>query len=221
MSKFNSFNQPKQGKQQTTTDESGEDNTASNVFTGDLPPTSDVSENSAAPTVTDQTAAASTSVNDNTVNNAAKQSNVQQTTTNNFKPVTKFEMALVAYLEVMGKTKIVNPEEGGKQQYGLWLTIQEILNSKDQQEFNNAWNTILNFTNKHKDDVFNENFIFRFPEYWTGSDKEFSNFRRLVYLIITSNNVSTRKKSLESINLEKTCETLSEMQKNKIFNFYL
>jgi len=137
-----------------------------------------------------------------------------------FQPVYKVELDLANYAEAMDKKKVINPEEGGKWQYSLFTTIKSILNAKDQEEFNKEWNTLLMFFNKNKDGIFNENFIYRFPEQWPGSTNEFTIFRRVIFVILQTADVKGRKKALESLNLGKVAEGMTEAQKNKLFNFY-
>ena len=137
-----------------------------------------------------------------------------------FTPVYKVELELSQYAEAMDKQKVVNPEEGGRWQYSLFTNIRSILNANTQEEFNKEWSTILNFFNKNKDGIFNERFIFRFPEYWPGSATEFVTFRRLVFVILETANVQTRKKKILDINLDMVTENLTETQKTRLVNFY-
>lgn len=137
-----------------------------------------------------------------------------------FKPVYKVELELVGYAEAMDKAKTVVPAEGAKWQYALYKAIKNTFLAKSQEDFNNEFNTILSFFNKNKDGIFNEKFIFRFPENWPGSQNEYTQNRRLVYLIIQSADPKNRKKSLESINMEMIAEGMTEPQKQMLFNFY-
>jgi len=137
-----------------------------------------------------------------------------------FTPVYKVELDLTNYAEAMDKEKAINPEEGGRWQYSLYTTIKDILNAKDQEEFNKEWNTVLTFFNKNKDGIFNENFIYRFPEHWPGSATEYTTFRRIIHVILQTADVKNRKKTVESIKFDMVTEHLTEDQKNKLFAFY-
>lgn len=137
-----------------------------------------------------------------------------------FKAVYKIELNLNSYAEAMDKNKSINPVEGGKWQFSLFTTIKSIFNAKDQEEFNNEWNTLLNFFETNKDGIFNENFIFRFPEYWSGSQTEFTTFRRLIHTILNTSNPVTRAKSVNFINLNMVTENMTEAHRNRLFNFY-
>lgn len=137
-----------------------------------------------------------------------------------FTPVYKTEFELNNYATAMDKSKSIIPEEGGKWQHSLYMLIKGTLNVPEQETFNQEWNTILQFFNKNKDGIFNEKFIFRFPEQWTGSATEFTSFRRLVYTIIQTADPKSRKKVLESINFDMVAEGLTEVQRNKLISFY-
>lgn len=139
-----------------------------------------------------------------------------------FTPVYKVEFALNNYMEAMDVTKIINPNEGARWQYSLLTTIKDVLNAPSQEEFNKEWNTILNFFNKNsKVPALTENFIFRFPSEWVGSQSEYKIFQHLVYLIVNTHDPKTRKKNILDINLDVMTEGLTMEQKNKIINFYL
>lgn len=137
-----------------------------------------------------------------------------------FTPVYKVELNLVGYAEAMDISKPIDPEEGGKWQYNLYHTIKNVINADNQADFNQEWTTILQFFFKNKDGIFNENYIYRFPHYWTGSASEFTSFRRIVYLIIATADPATRRKELASIKLDVVTEGLTEAQRNKLINFY-
>lgn len=137
-----------------------------------------------------------------------------------FKPVYKTELELTNYAEAMNKNNTIIPEQGGKWQYSLFNIIKSCFEAKTQEEFNREFATILNFFQKNKDGIFNEKFIFRFPENWPGSDVEYTQNRRIIYLIIQTADPKTRKKALEQINMELVSEGMPEAHKQMLFNFY-
>jgi hypothetical protein len=137
-----------------------------------------------------------------------------------FTPVYKVQLDLASYAEAMDNKKSIVPEEGGKWQYSLFTTLKATLNAKDQDTFNKEWNTALQFFHQNKDGIFNENFIFRFPEQWPGSSTEFTSFRRIVYMMIQTANAKTRKTALRDINMELVVEGLNQAQRTKFLNFY-
>lgn len=137
-----------------------------------------------------------------------------------FTPVFKIELDLNNYAEAMDKTKAINPEEGGRWQYSLFNTIKSILNAADQETFNKEWTTLLNYFNKNKDGIFNENFIFRFPQNWPGSPQEFTMHRRIVYTLIQTANPKTRNKTIADINMAMVTEGMTQAQRNRLNAFY-
>ncbi len=138
-----------------------------------------------------------------------------------FKPVYKVELELTGYAEAMDKKNVMVPEVGGKWQYSLFKAIKSTFAAATQEAFNSEFNTILSFFNKNKDGIFNEKFIFRFPENWPGSPNEYTQNRRLVYLIIQTADSKARRKALDEINMEMVAEGLTEPQKQMLFNFYM
>ena len=138
-----------------------------------------------------------------------------------FTPVYNVQTQLVSYMEAMLPSKAIDPAEGGKWQYHLYSVFKQVLNANSQEEFNSQFNTILHFFRENKESLFNHYYMTRFPEHFTGSDKEFKVFRSLAYLIIETCDVKTRKKNLEKINLETLTSELTEAEKQKLINFYL
>lgn len=137
-----------------------------------------------------------------------------------FAPVYKVELELTQYAEHMDRTKTIDPVEGGKWQYSLFTLVKSILNADNQEVFNKEWATLLNFFNKNKEGIFNDNFIFRFPEQWPGSATEFTQFRRLIYTAIHTADPKTRKKNLAEIAIETVAEGMNQNQRNKLISFY-
>ena len=137
-----------------------------------------------------------------------------------FKPVYKVELELTGYAEAMDKKNVMVPEVGGKWQLALFKAIKNVFNAPTQEAFNSEFNTVLSFFNKNKDGIFNEKFIFRFPENWPGSPNEYTQNRRLIYLIIQTADPKNRRKALDEINMEMVAEGLTEPQKQMLFNFY-
>lgn len=137
-----------------------------------------------------------------------------------FKPVYKVELELTGYAEAMDPKKPMVPEVGGKWQYSLFKAIKSCFSAASQEIFNAEFGTVVNFFHKNKDGFFNEKFIFRFPEQWPGSSNEYTQNRRLIFMIIQTADPKTRKKSLEGINMELVAEGMAEAHKQMLFNFY-
>jgi len=160
------------------------------------------------------------SVEEEKVVEEVKPQSAKSSTQKGFTPVHRVEFDLTAYAEAMATTKAIDPVEGGKWQYSLLQILKATLSVKDQEVFNKEWNTILNFFKKNKDGIFNETYMFRFPDYWVGSPNEFSLFRRLVYTIIQTADTKTRNAAIKDINMGLVAEGLTEQQRTRLFVFY-
>lgn len=134
--------------------------------------------------------------------------------------VTKIESELTNYMEVMDPKKPIDPNVGAQWQYSLLQTMKSILNQPEFSVFAKEWTVLLNFFNKNKDEMFNENYMFRFPQNWTGSQTEFSQFRRLVFLAIQTADPKDRKKATSHMDMTKVTEGMTEAQASKLLNFY-
>lgn len=138
-----------------------------------------------------------------------------------FNPVYKIELDLISYAEAMDKKNVMVPEQGGKWQYTLFKTIKNCFTAATQDIFNTEFGTVVNFFQKNKEGIFNEKFIFRFPENWPGSQNEYTQNRRLIYLIIQTSDPKTRRKNMNDINMEMVAEGMSEVHKQLLFNYYI
>jgi hypothetical protein len=138
-----------------------------------------------------------------------------------FKPVYKVELDLTSYMEEMDPKKAINPEEGGKWQYSLFTILRNIFNTDSQEQFNAEFNTVLNFFNKNRkaDNALSENFIYR-PYMWTGSEKEYVVFRKLIQLIIETADPKGRKSFVSKIDFSKTFSEMKEEERQKLINFF-
>ena len=127
---------------------------------------------------------------------------------------------LEVYAENMAIGKPIIPKEGGMHQYGLFKLIKTILDTEDQAEFTTKWNTLLNFVKNNKTKVFSESYVYRFPDQWPGSDNEFTNFRRIIMVIIVTCDNTTRSANLKTLSMEKALEGFTEKQKNRVIVYY-
>lgn len=127
---------------------------------------------------------------------------------------------LERYAEAMAVGKPIKPAEGGQHQYGLYKLIKGILATEEQSEFTTRFNTLLSFVKNNQTKVFSENYVFRFPMQWGGSDSEFTNFRRIMTVIIATADPATRASSLGGISMELAMEGFTEKEKNKLIVFY-
>lgn len=136
------------------------------------------------------------------------------------KRVYRVEFELSMYSENMAPGKSIDPIEGGRWQFSLLTTIRGILSARDQETFNKEWNTLLAVFHENKNKLYTENYLFRFPEQWPGSELEFAFFRRIVYAALRTADPKTRKAAIKDVNLELLTSTLNQDQRNKIINFY-
>lgn len=138
-----------------------------------------------------------------------------------FKPVYKIELELTSYMEEMNPKKPIDPEVGGKWQYSLYTILRNIFNTDSQEQFNAEFNTVLGFFHKNKksDNALSENFIYR-PYMWTGSEKEYVVFRKLIQLIIETADHKARKSFASKIDFSKTFGELKEQERQLLINFY-
>lgn len=208
-------NEPQQD-QTAAGDTAGEDTVTGGAAEAPAPETSEQSQPAAAE---EQAPVVQPEVNPVTQDPAAKFA-AKRAAQQGFKPVFKIQFDLDAYNDAMGRGKSVDPDEGGKWQYSLFTTIRGIFGAKDQEEFSKEWTTLLAYFLKEKDGIFNENFLFRFPNNWPGSAAEFALFRRLAYVAIQTADPKTRRKELKDLDLEKVTEGLTEEQRGKFINFY-
>jgi hypothetical protein len=127
---------------------------------------------------------------------------------------------LQGYFDAMNPPKIINEDEGGRQQYSLFNTIRSIMNEPDPTVFSTKWNTLLIFVNQRSNTLFNMTNMYRFPNNWPGSEGELSIFRRLMWLVMETAHPQTRKQGLRDINMERALAGLTETQRSNVINFY-
>lgn len=138
-----------------------------------------------------------------------------------FKPVYKIELELTSYMDEMNPKKPIDPEVGGKWQYSLYTILRNIFNTDSQEQFNAEFNTVLSFFHKNKknDNALSENFIYR-PYMWTGSDKDYVVFRKLIQLIIETADPKVRKSFASKVDFSRTFAEMKEQERQLLINFY-
>lgn len=132
----------------------------------------------------------------------------------------ELEAKLILYVDKMSDKKVIGTDEVGSVQYGFYSLLRSILKNQDPSVAYNNWNTLLNFANKNKDKVFNEMNLFIGAPHWKGSDKEFTSFRRLGWVILKTMKPKTRRSNLTEFLNDNTVSFLSELERNNLFNFY-
>lgn len=131
--------------------------------------------------------------------------------------------SILGQLEVYGeKMKPGRPmatvEDGAKNQYALWKTI-EGASKLPMDQFRKAWNIILAFANTNP--CFNDRYIFRFAEYWIWNTDELDAFQRILNLIKLTADPEKRVNGLKQVSLDRTLEKVfTQEAKQNIIAFY-
>lgn len=138
---------------------------------------------------------------------------------------TRAQKSLIAsldrYLTKMKPGMPVNPDEGARNQYMLWRTIQGVIENSSTEEFKKLWYIVLTYFNNYKTEAFGERYVFRFSEYWVQSEEELKAFQRILNLIILTADSKTRTKSLSQVSIPRTLEEgFSELGRQRILSFY-
>lgn len=139
---------------------------------------------------------------------------------NRSKAVKSVRTQLVTYHEVMNPTKPISEQAGGKAQFTLYKLIRSILSEDDQAAFKEKWTEVLSYFLEFEKELFNENYIYRFPNTFPGSDLDISIWRRLMWILIATANPATRRKNMNKIILEKALEGLSVKERENLIGYY-
>lgn len=130
------------------------------------------------------------------------------------------ELDLANYMEAVHPSKTVTGEFGAGWQNSLYQTLKRVINNTNPDTFKVEWNTLLNFFHRHQDEMFNENFIFRFGANWKGSAKDFTAFRHLVYLAVRTADPKTRQKEARDFSINRVIQGMPVHAANNLINFY-
>lgn len=95
--------------------------------------------------------------------------------------------------------------DGPATQVMLYRTIQTILRQKGT-DFNFAFGEFLKVVHKHRKDVFNERYVFRYMDRLTLTPAERRNFERFVSLAMTVCDPATRSHTLKQVDVDATME---------------
>lgn len=136
------------------------------------------------------------------------------------KTMRNIESQLNNYAAAMDPKQPTTQEDQGRWSYTLFQLIRSTLVSTPEESFRAEWAAILGYFQKNAENIFNENFLFRAPHHWTGSDAEFATFRRIAYVLIETANPQTRQKALARLNLERATVGLPEAGRNRLLSFY-
>lgn len=137
----------------------------------------------------------------------------------------KAQKSLVAnlerYMEKMKPGMPVNNDEGARNQYQLWRTIQSVIENSSPEEFNKLWYIVLVYFKNFRTGALGERYVFRFSEYWIQSEEDLATFQRILNLIILTADPSTREKNLKQVSLPRTLEKgLTDFGRQRLLSFY-
>jgi hypothetical protein len=115
----------------------------------------------------------------------------------------------------------VSPEDGARQQYGLWKLFETLLEGAPEAEFKKLWSVLLAYVHQNINGVFNDRYVYRFADQWVWGLDELSNMQRVINLVITTCNPATRKDDVRRVSISRTfAEGFSEKAKQRIANYY-
>lgn len=126
------------------------------------------------------------------------------------------------YMDEMKPKRQMSPKDGGKNQANLYRTIRYMFITPNDN-FAKLFSVFLAIVNEFKDTgkVFNERYLFRFPESIQLNQSETDTFWKWLQLFITTSDAKDRKYALTQVNVNKALsQNLTEDARNKIINFY-
>lgn len=112
------------------------------------------------------------------------------------------------------------PVNIAKRHYSLYKVMRDILNFADQSEFNKEWGTLLQVVYNNRVKHFNEYKVYTEPGLWPGTETEYTNYSRLMFLVLDTCDISNRTNAFKTLNLERVMYSLNENQKNRLIGFY-
>lgn len=127
---------------------------------------------------------------------------------------------LEAYVEKMSPGLPVNGDHGANTQYGLFRTLQSVINSGGK-EFQSLWNIVLMFFLEHNKGAFGHDYIFRFTEYWVRSQDELNAFLRFGNIASLTADPKTRAHGIKQIDFHRSLQLGVEPEgRQNLLRFY-
>lgn len=131
-----------------------------------------------------------------------------------------FISQMEAYNSAMKPGIPVDGHVGGRQQIGLWRSIQGII-ERSGDEFTSAFSLLLAYFEEHKNGMFHEHHAFRFAETVALSNEELASFHAMLNLLKLTCDPVGRKHALTQVSLDRTLKNnISEQARQKILGFY-
>lgn len=134
------------------------------------------------------------------------------------------EQNMREYVDAMRPGRALRENEGAMNQVKLYRTVQMVLRQKGSN-FQRAYGFLLNFVHEHRKSVFNEMYVFRFFDSREMRSSlpsgERRRFERILNLLLTTCNPSTRAKSLEQVDIDATMESFKDPEMHqRVLGFY-
>lgn len=129
---------------------------------------------------------------------------------------------LFGYMEEMRPRRQMSPKDGGSHQANFYRLIRYMFITENVN-FSKVFGVFLAVINEFKDNgkVFNERYLFRFPESIQLNQSEADTYWKWLHLFLVTSDVKDRKNALGQVNVGKALsQNLTEEARNKIINFY-
>lgn len=124
------------------------------------------------------------------------------------------------YIETMKPGIAHHGNEGASQQVRLFRTIQTILRQKGS-DFNAMFGQLLSLIHEHRQDVFNERYLFRYFDQLSLTSRERRNFERLLSLFIDTCDPKLRNKVSERVDISAVMEGYGDNEaQQRVMSFY-
>nr|DAY07963.1 MAG TPA: hypothetical protein [Caudoviricetes sp.] len=125
------------------------------------------------------------------------------------------------YMEDMAVGKPLQPKEGARYQAQLWGALKAMCFNLDDREFNIVYENVLKLFYEHREGVFSQDAVYRFPEEWPMSSAEHAAFAHLLTLMLNTCDRKTRYQVSRKLNWSYVFEIYyPEGVQNRIRSFY-
>nr|DAK22829.1 MAG TPA: hypothetical protein [Caudoviricetes sp.] len=125
------------------------------------------------------------------------------------------------YMEDMAVGKPLQHKEGARYQAQLWGALKAMCFNLDDREFNIVYENVLKLFYEHREGVFSQDAVYRFPEEWPMSSAEHAAFAHLLTLMLNTCDRKTRYQVSRKLNWSYVFEIYyPEGVQNRIRSFY-
>lgn len=131
-----------------------------------------------------------------------------------------FATALGNYLDAMGVTKAIPPEQGARHQVMFWRAIQAMINGGGK-EFRMGWNAFLAVMQNEREGVFAERYMFRFVEQISIPKSDYDAFCSILNLAHVTADPKGRQLALKQVDMNKTLASgYNDEGRQALLSFY-